>query len=219
MSKSKIEKVVYLVRHGESEHNILPVYQSPDAPLSEKGRQQAKKIAERIQHISFDALVSSTFARAKSTAEEIASCTGKEVELSSLFVERIKPTVVNGKSFDDPSASGVYDEWKKTLYGNGKKVLDGENFEEIIKRADDALDFLGAHQSNSIVVVSHSFFIHTLVARILLKDSITPEALRYFQKYIRLENTGITVLRQQASYDDPSAWVLWIHNDHAHLGE
>jgi broad specificity phosphatase PhoE len=113
----------------------------------------------------------------------------------------------------------VYDEWKKTLYGNGKKVLDGENFEEIIKRADDALDFLGAHQSNSIVVVSHSFFIHTLVARILLKDSITPEALRYFQKYIRLENTGITVLRQQASYDDPSAWVLWIHNDHAHLGE
>jgi hypothetical protein len=44
MSKSKIEKVVYLVRHGESEHNVLPVYQSPEAPLSEKGRQQAKKL-------------------------------------------------------------------------------------------------------------------------------------------------------------------------------
>jgi broad specificity phosphatase PhoE len=219
MSKYETEKVVYFVRHGESEHNILPVYQSPDAELSERGRHQASKIAQRIQHLSFDVLISSPFARAKSTAEDIARATGKDIEFSPLFVERIKPTVVNGKRIDDPSAHAVYEEWKETMYSKGQKVLDGENFEEIMQRADSALAFLKNHPAKAIVVVSHSYFIHTLLTRVLLGEAVTLDGFKQFHRHIYLENTGITVLKLRASYDGPSEWRLWIHNDHAHLGE
>jgi broad specificity phosphatase PhoE len=36
-----VQKIVYFVRHGESEGNVLSVFQSSDSPLSEKGRKQA----------------------------------------------------------------------------------------------------------------------------------------------------------------------------------
>ncbi len=219
MSSYPIEKVVYLIRHGQSEHNILPVYQAPTAELSNHGKVQASKIAQRIAAISFDTLISSPFARAKSTAEEISTLTGKDVEYSNLFVERIKPTVVNGKPFTDLAATEVYKEWRKTMHTTGEKVLDGENFEEIVQRADDALAFLERRSEKNIVVVSHSYFIHTILARILLRESLTPEAFRNFHRYIFLENTGITVLRYQGGFDSMNNWRLWIHNDHAHLGE
>ena len=68
--KETIEKIVYFVRHGESEANITPVYQPLGSPLSDKGRQQAKLIAERIAKVSFEALVVSPLFRAKETAEQ-----------------------------------------------------------------------------------------------------------------------------------------------------
>ena len=40
-------KVVYFVRHGQSEDNVAPVFQSPDSPLSAVGRNQAARIAAR----------------------------------------------------------------------------------------------------------------------------------------------------------------------------
>lgn len=52
------EKVVYLLRHGQSDANASPVFQGPDSPLSEQGRQQAQFIAERVRDIEFDVLVS-----------------------------------------------------------------------------------------------------------------------------------------------------------------
>src|SRR3989338_8930696 len=77
-SKSKIEKIVYFVRHGQSADNVAPVFQSPDSPLNEKGQQQAESIAQRVSKLSFDALIASPFERAKQTAEAIAKATGKK---------------------------------------------------------------------------------------------------------------------------------------------
>src|SRR3989344_5742821 len=114
MSKPKIHKTVYFVRHGESEHNILPVFQSPDSPLSEKGKKQAELIAKRVSKLSFDVLVSSTFLRAKETAEAISHLTSKTPELSELFVERIKPASINGKSYEDENASKVWRRWEES---------------------------------------------------------------------------------------------------------
>ena len=50
-------KTVYFVRHGQSEDNVAPVFQSPDSPLNEKGKKQADSIAQRISKLSFDALI------------------------------------------------------------------------------------------------------------------------------------------------------------------
>ena len=115
-SKSKLEKIVYFVRHGQSADNVAPVFQSPDSPLNEKGKKQANSIAQRVSKLSFDALISSPFERAKQTAETIAKTTGKQAEYSELFVERVKPTYINGKPYTDEKASGLWREWETSLY-------------------------------------------------------------------------------------------------------
>ena len=38
MADETSAKVVYFVRHGQSEDNVAPVFQSPDSPLSAVGR-------------------------------------------------------------------------------------------------------------------------------------------------------------------------------------
>ncbi|HUC31510.1 MAG TPA: histidine phosphatase family protein [Candidatus Paceibacterota bacterium] len=213
----EIEKTVYFVRHGQSADNISPVFQSPNSPLNEKGREQAKSIAARVSGLSFDALIASPFERAKETAEIISVATGKEPEYSDLFVERIKPTAINGKSYKDEAANILWRDWEKSLYTSGMHVEDGENFDAIIARADKALAFLRDRTEKSIVVVTHGYFLRTIIARVLIGDLLTGEIFKRFQHGASMENTGMSVLRYQSAFEQESRWRLWIYNDHAHL--
>ena len=39
-----MDKIIYLTRHCQAEHNVDEDYQIPDAQLTAKGRQQAKNL-------------------------------------------------------------------------------------------------------------------------------------------------------------------------------
>jgi len=218
MSEHKIRKTVYLLRHGQSKDNVAPVFQSTTSPLSDVGLEQAKFIAERVSKVSFEVLVSSPLQRTKQTAEEISLSTGKPIEFSELFVERIKPTYIDGKPYTDEKADKLWREWEKSLYTPGMRAEDGENYDDILVRAENALAFLQNKTEQSIVVVSHGYFLRTIVAKVLLGDTITSEAFRHFQKCASMENTGMTVLRYQDGFEEEPAWRLWTYNDKAHLG-
>jgi len=210
-------KVVYFVRHGQSEGNISRVYQGLDSPLSPEGKQQAGTVADRIAKISFDSLISSPQPRTRETAETIRERTGKVPEYSDLFVERIKPTLLNGRSQDDEEAHALAKDWSKSLYTSGYRVEDGENFDDIIARADKALEFLAQRPEKTMVVITHGYFLRTILARVLLGDSLTEENFRNFYRHSLTENTGISVIRYR-EYEQKDTWHLWIYNDHAHLG-
>lgn len=67
---------IYVVRHGESQGNVLgskgKTFDSnmeTSVSLTEKGIGQAKKLAERFKTVRFDAIFSSDYVRAKETAE------------------------------------------------------------------------------------------------------------------------------------------------------
>lgn len=218
MFTNRIEKIVYFVRHGQSEDNVAPVFQSPNSPLNEKGRKQAKRIAERVSKLHFGALIASPFERAKQTAEAISRVTGRNAEYSDLFVERVKPTYINGKPYTDEGANKLWREWQKSLYTPGTRAEDGENFDDLLTRADEALAFLNDRAEQSLVVVTHGYFLRTIVARVLLGSTVSGEAFRQFQKSAAMENTGLTVLRYHGGFEEESSWRLWIYNDHAHLG-
>lgn len=218
MDQAKTDKIVYFVRHGQSEGNISPVFQPLESPLTETGRKQAKRIAERISKLNFETLISSPLARARETAETLASITGKKPEYSDLFVERTKPTRVAGKSYNDEEASKLWDDWEKSLYTPGLRAEDGENFDDLIARADKALDFLKNRAEKEIAVVTHGFFLRTMIARVILGDSLGPEAFRNFHARVSMENTGLSVLKYGKTHEGP-VWRLWIYNDHAHLAD
>lgn len=211
------EKLVYLVRHGQSEGNISPYFQPLDSPLSEEGKKQAGLIAERLNKIPFEILISSPLVRAKETSEMISKLSGKNVIHSDLFAERFKPTAITGKPHNDPEALRIYNEWTESLYESGKRISDGENFDDLIKRADKALNYLESRSEKTLAVVSHGFFLGTLIARVLLGESLTGSAFREFQLKTEMENTGISVLKNGLFYGR-NVWGLRVFNDHAHLG-
>lgn len=213
MAKKKVEKTVYLVRHGESEDNIAPVFQSVTSPLTELGLEQAKSLAQRISKLPFDALIASPTKRTAQTAAMIAELTSKHIVYSDLFIESKKPAFVDGKPYTDLQADGLWRRWEESLYLPDLRVEDGENFTELITRADKSLDFLKQHDRESLVVVTHSHFLRTILARILLQNTLTEASLGQFHKNSTTENTGITVVQLYKGQ-----WQFWIYNDHSHLG-
>ncbi len=132
-------------------------------------------------------------------------------------MERIKPTYIRGKSYEDEEANRLWREWEKSLYTPGMRAEDGENFDDIVARADKALAFLGEQSEQSIVVVTHGYILRTIVARVLLGHFLTGEIFRRFHQVAYMENTGITVLRYHDAFEQEACWRLWIYNDHAHL--
>ena len=75
--------MIYFIRHGESEANLLGVFagQRDDSPLTEKGKQQARIAAEdiKLKTPKVDLIISSPLIRAFNTAQIIAKEIGYDL--------------------------------------------------------------------------------------------------------------------------------------------
>ncbi|MGH7249873.1 MAG: histidine phosphatase family protein, partial [Minisyncoccia bacterium] len=91
-------KLIYFVRHGETESNAKQIRQGPEGHLTEKGRAQALATAKRFPKGVGrpQAIIASPYERTKETAGIIAKELGMEVEYSDLLVERRNPTEIIG---------------------------------------------------------------------------------------------------------------------------
>lgn len=215
-------KTIYLVRHGEAENNIRTgkYYLGRNSALTTLGHQQAQVVAERAAHLPIEALIASTMLRAQQTAEHISKRIGKTIEPSDLFIERRDPASFIGTLWHDPETQRLYKEWAQTLFNEKERVLDGENFIDITERAKAALKYLEERPESNILIVTHGFFLRTLVAYMLLQDTITPLQFKLLSEGLRTTNTGLTVFRYTTEpAEEEAAWTMRIWNDHSHLAD
>lgn len=212
-------KTVYLVRHGEAEHNVAgEMYRNgPGAQLTERGIEQSKFIAARATKLPLEVLIASPYERTKKTAEYIAAATGIPLEFSPLFTEVAPPTALFGRKAYDPDVRDIEQQWERTIF-NGGRILDGENYEDISGRAVAAVRYLEERPENHIMLVSHGFFARFLIARMIFGDSLTPEVTQKITLGFKTINTGLTLLRHNPAEIDMPWWV-YVWNDHAHLAE
>lgn len=210
-------KKIYFVRHGESEGNIGSIHQSSVSSLTEKGKKQAVFLANRCVKFPIEIIVSSAFNRAKETAEIISDKIGKPLEISDLFIERRKPKEQIGKSKDDPMAIHSEKTIRENFHIENFQFSDEETFNDLKNRAERALVFLQNKLEENILVVTHGFFIRILMAYAVFGKELTGYECERFIRSFRMENTGITILKLDDKKID-SSWLLWIWNDHAHLG-
>ena len=84
-----METVLFLVRHGETVDNARQIMQGQtQGCLNEKGREQARVVAERLATEPVDVIVASDLRRAIQTAEIIAEPHGLPVVTTPLLRER-----------------------------------------------------------------------------------------------------------------------------------
>ncbi len=195
-----------LIRHGSSTWNDERRIQGQlDPPLSERGREQARRLGERLRGTTADALYSSDLLRARETAREVTAGTGLEPE----FVPELREVALGeweGLKRDEIVAR-YPTEWERWSAGpNWDIVPGGEGAAAFEARVGSALDRLvNKHRTGSIVIVTHGGVIQVALLRIVGRAST---GLFPFT----IENTSLTVLQ-----GSPDRLVVGRVNDTCHL--
>jgi len=150
---------VYLIRHGESIGNKLHLAQGQkiDLSLTAQGKEQAKKVGERLAKEKIDFIYSSDLKRAKETAEIIGSYHNKIPITDKRLRER---------DFGDLDKKNVLKDWKNHI----KKVVEetgldpeevrapnGESDKDHWERIQSFINEKNMQHSNqTIIVVAHA---------------------------------------------------------------
>jgi len=140
----------YFIRHGESEGNAAGRFTGQtDSPLTERGRRQARAIADELASVKFDRIVSSDLSRTRDTADAIASRQGLRVEVFPELRE-IDVGDRTGKPFDE--ARGLPN-WSDDGF---VAWPGGETLDKVVTRVLAAIERLTRESpGKTILVVGH----------------------------------------------------------------
>lgn len=218
----KPQKTIYFFRHGQSEGNIRHINSTDEdihpaeQHLTELGQEQAQKLAKRISNFKLDILLSSTLTRSRETTEIISEHSDYNIEYSDIFIERQKPSSIIGKLRSDELVLAIEKAWKHSLFNSGEQVEDGDSYDTLIARADKALELLQSRPEQNIGVITHGFFLNTVIMRAILGDTINPELYQRLHKQSWQDNTGMMVLQYSSEYPY-TGWKIVVYNDYSHL--
>lgn len=155
--------ILYVVRHGESESNIQGRWGGRyNTPLTAKGLEQAKQLADKFTGISLDIIITSSLTRARQTAEAIREIVNMPLVLSDEFMER-NMGVYEGLTQDE-IIERYPDLWNRRC----TRILDdaptnGETYRQFHSRITTALQKLkNDYSDKNVLLVTHFF-----VARVI----------------------------------------------------
>jgi 2,3-bisphosphoglycerate-dependent phosphoglycerate mutase len=217
-----MRKYVYFVRHGESDSNADGIVRGHAASLSEKGREQAIFVAERIRKIGVDAIVSSPYIRTVDTAKAISEAIQLPIQENELFVERRRPSETIGLNYKTNAEhktimQEVFDGYAKETH----RYSDEENFTDLRIRANAALDFLASYPKDRICVVTHGIFLRVLLCAAIHGEEFTGKEFQAFMRSAETDNTGVShfMLEDDNFSSIPKQqWIIKNWNDSTHLG-
>jgi len=186
-----MSRYLYLVRHGEQ---VDAEFGLPDGPLSDRGREQADRIADRLGSISFDAAYTSPLQRAIETAEVITKRLGVQPATPSALLMDCIPS---GPEPDMPPAFEAF--------------FGGVTEEEIAAGQAQMTDALGewftpSREDRHELLITHNFVIAWFV-----REVFGASAWRWIG--INQANCGLTIIRVRSAKPP----VLLTHNDLGHL--
>ena len=192
---------LYLVRHGETDWNREGRLQGlTDSPLNDRGRVQARALAERLRGTAIDGLYASPLVRAAETAEIVAPALGCEpVHLRDLRERDVG--VWGGLTYEDVKVR-YPDEWARAAVGEDLAVGGGETLAEVQARMRSALDAAAApHAAGTILVISHGLALKTVFCHLLGLD------LQHAERLTAGGNTGVTVFEMRRGLPRMTAYA------------
>ena len=147
--------LLLLVRHGQTPTTgaVLPG-RAPGLHLSDRGRAQAERVAERLAGLPLDAVYSSPLERARETAEPAAATSGLAVHLNTGLIEC---------DFGEWTGAALAElsglpQWQSVQHTPSSfRFPGGESFQQMQARMVGALEALRrAHAGGVVVCFSHA---------------------------------------------------------------
>jgi broad specificity phosphatase PhoE len=195
---------IYLVRHGESEMNVVPhlSHRMADLPLTERGQQQARLLAARLAAHRLAGIVTSPLRRARQTADAIADVTGGQIRVAEALRE-INCGDLDGRSDAEAwtATRAIYARWNR---GERETTFPGgESHRELCARlAGVVREIVQAHPHEDVAVVGHGGLFWFALPEVcgLPLDART-----------ELLNTSVTVLRHEGGAIACDLWGCITH--------
>jgi broad specificity phosphatase PhoE len=166
-----------LIRHGESEGNVKGlVYGHTDYPLTEKGMQQAHKIAEIIKRYKINKVYTSPLVRAKAIAEAIS----QECNVSLSLDDRLKE--IHFGEYEDMRREQVIEKVGDKYYDvigffDHVALPGGEHQDDFLSRVNSFVDELLAGEDGIYAITSHFGAIKAILHHLMGYDK---QRLRQF---------------------------------------
>ena len=179
--------LIYLMRHGETEWNVLRRMQGrSDIPLNETGHAQARAAAEGMKHLPIDLILCSPLVRTQETALAIAKGRDVDIVVSSLLLEMGFGDLEGLVLRENPQCKKIFNEPENYIPSGG-----GESYAELDERCrqvieDLILPLVGKYEHP--LFVTHGALIKGILRR-LRGDSIAD-----FWKTPPQKNCSCTVL-------------------------
>jgi len=162
--------VVVLVRHGESEANVMGAWHGrTDGPLSALGQAQASALGDRYEWV--DRVFASPLERARLTADALARANDLSVEIRDDLIE---VDLGEWEGLTTGEIAAGHPELWSAVFERGEDLPrggSGETFETAGRRLRGAIDDVVArHPGERVALVSHGGLIFAIATRILQID-------------------------------------------------
>ena len=171
---------LYLIRHG------LPAFEgekrcigATDLPLSEEGREQMRRVRERLQHANIRRIYVSPMARTRESAQIISGGYIPVTEVPEL-------QEIHMGCWENLTFSEIRERYPEDYEARGKNFADfkpegGETFRECRRRAYLAYRRILTEADGNIAIVAHAGLNRALIS--LLEDRSLSEVMEIPQAY------------------------------------
>jgi probable phosphoglycerate mutase len=186
-----MSRYLYLVRHGEQ---VDAEFGLPEGPLSEKGREQAQLIANRLRGVAFDAAYTSPLQRAVETAQVMTSEIGREEATQSALLMDCVPAPPSPEM--PPAFEGFFGGVSAEELAAGEAQMSDAVAQWFARSPEDRHELL----------ITHNFVIAWFV-----REALGADSWRWIG--VNQAHAGLTIIRIRSAKPP----VLISHNDVGHL--
>src|SRR3989338_8589140 len=208
-------KLIYFVRHGETDFNAKNLRHGPEGHLIEKGRDQVLATAKRFPKNkgSPQVIISSPYDRAKETADIIAKELKMSVEYCDLLIERRNPSEIIGRSDKEIDVKEIVDRIDKSFHSDNLRYSDEENFIDLKKRARELLDYIKSRPEERIIMVTHGIFLKMVVCYMFYGEKLNASEYNKISYFNPIDNAGIAIVKHTSHWFGKDEWELIVWND------
>ena len=163
-NKDKETLKLYIVRHGETEWNVIKRFQGQlNTPLTEKGIEKLKETGKELEDVTFEEVYTSELERTVNSAEIILNenngYKNNKLELKKLAeLNEVHFGVWQGLKYEEVFLK--YPKEANNYFYNVKNYkaenVEAENLKDVLERFLRGINkILSSHKSGNILVVTH----------------------------------------------------------------